>query len=260
MPLGYALGNAYFWAVIKQVSILGNGRVGTYLAQAFRQMAIEVRVFARQPKAGEKSWAAINTDADLCFICVADRAIATVSQEIPVQEGMLVHASGSIGLEQLDPKHPNRGIFYPLMSIKAESEFSIKEIPFCLEANSEANYQQLAHFAEHYKLQYYPVPSEKRRYLHLAAVFSHNFSNLLYHQSYQVLKAAGLPLTILKPLLQQQIAGLSEADPILNQTGPAVRKDENTLAAHLEMLDNPEIAELYQKITQLIQKEYGKKL
>lgn len=246
--------------MINRLAILGNGRVGTYLAYAFRQMGLEVDVFARKPLTGQKPWKEISTNADLCILCIADRFIEEVSAQIPAQNGILVHTSGSINLEALNTKHPKRGIFYPLMSIKKDSSFEIQKIPFCLEATNSTILEDLENFSQSNGLQHYAISSDKRKYLHLAAVLSHNFSNYLYHQAFETLKEADIPFSILKPLLEQQVNLLDDSDPILKQTGPAVRKDEPTMEAHFKMLQNPEIADLYQRLSQLIQKEYGEKL
>ncbi len=247
--------------MIKSVAIIGNGKVGTYMARAFRRKGIKVQVYARSPKSKtELNLSELDQDSDLCLICVADRNVAKVSTKIPAQHGILAHSSGTIALEDLDSKHEKRGIFYPLMSIAENSQVDLMEIPFCLEATDDSVLQDLEDWAETLSLKHYRVPSHQRKRLHLAAVIGHNFSNLLYHWAYLELKKSDLPLAILKPLLKQQVAGLESEDPIMHQTGPAVRGDFNTIEAHLKMLENPELADLYSKISELIQKEYEEKL
>jgi hypothetical protein len=42
-------------------------------------------------------------------------------------------------------------------------------------------------------------------------------------------------------------------DPVSVQTGPAIREDQSTIHAHLELLrDNPTLSELYSKLSQSI--------
>lgn len=246
--------------MIKSVSILGNGNVGAYLAKAFRQMGIAVSVYSRHPKAQELAWESLDGQADLCLLCIPDRFIAEVSAQIPVQSGIVAHTSGTVSLEAIDVKHQQRGIFYPLMSLRADSSVEVQQIPFCLEASRPEVYTELETFAKSHSLLHYPLDSEKRKHLHLAAVISHNFGNYLYHWAHSTLAEVDLPLPILKPLLLQQIQGLDESDPILKQTGPAVRKDKNTQEAHQELLKNPELAALYRQISSLILKEHEEKL
>ncbi|QNR23820.1 Rossmann-like and DUF2520 domain-containing protein [Croceimicrobium hydrocarbonivorans] len=247
--------------MIHKIAIIGNGKVGTFLSKAFADMGLDVSVYARNPKsASQKKLSELGDDSDLCLICIADRNIAELTKCIPAQKGILAHSSGTVPLEDLDIRHPNRGIFYPLMSLQAESEVDIQSIPFCLEASSESILNQLKSWAQSLDLSYYEIDSKKRKQLHLAAVISHNFSNYLYHWAWQVLQKADIDFEILKPLLSQQVKGLSAADPILNQTGPAVRGDLNTIKAHQELLENPELADLYQKLSTLIQQSNEKEL
>lgn len=246
--------------MIKSVSILGNGNVGAYLALAFRQMGIEVSVYARHPKGNDLALERLDGQADLCLLCIPDRFIAEVSDSIPVQQGIVAHTSGTVSLDAIHPKHEQRGIFYPLMSLRPDSLVEVQDIPFCLEASHAAVYHQLEAFALAHQLQHYPLNSEKRKQVHLAAVISHNFGNYLYHWAYTRLAEVDLPLSILKPLLKQQIEGLDNGDPILRQTGPAVRRDKNTLEAHQALIKDVELAELYRQLSELIQKEYEEKL
>lgn len=247
--------------MIRKVALIGNGKVANYFNAQFRALGLEVQIFARQPKSeSELPIEQLGKDADLCLICIADRNIEALSEEIPSQTGILAHCSGTVPLSSLSSKHKSRGIIYPLMSITEQSIFALSEIPLCLEGSDKNTFQQLKDFLIGYELKAYRVPSTQRQRLHLAAVIGHNFSNYLYHWAAQELKEVDLPLEILKPLLNQQVNGLDHIDPIKKQTGPAVRGDNTTMETHLKMLKNPELADLYKKLSELIRKEYEEKL
>ena len=171
--------------MIQSISIIGNGKVSQYLEKAFLQSGIEVQVYARNPKL--KQHLALNKlrgNNDLTIICVSDAAIASLSSSIPQQRGILVHSSGTAPLNTLDSKHPNRGIFYPLMSINAQTNLSLGDVPFCLEASSAACLKELETWADINKFNHYHIQSEQRKQLHLAAVISQNFTNYLYHWAF----------------------------------------------------------------------------
>jgi hypothetical protein len=54
---------------------------------------------------------------------------------------------------------------------------------------------------------------------------------------------------------------LATEDPEVIQTGPARRGDRTTIQAHLDLLSNhPELAHLYQLMSQSIARHYGKEL
>jgi predicted short-subunit dehydrogenase-like oxidoreductase (DUF2520 family) len=70
-----------------------------------------------------------------------------------------------------------------------------------------------------------------------------------------------LDYTWLLPLMQQTLERLAHEDPEAIQTGPARRGDRATIQAHLQLLStNPELANLYQLMSQSIANHYGKEL
>jgi predicted short-subunit dehydrogenase-like oxidoreductase (DUF2520 family) len=247
--------------MIERVAIIGFGKVGRYLKNAFALKGLEVTVFERSPqKPAHHHISNFSGDFDFCVLCVPDRVIRELSSQIAPCSGILSHSSGTVSLDALDEKHHNRGIFYPLMSIHANTTLDLSEIPICIEASNQESRFQIEKFAQKLKVSFFPIDSETRKHLHLAAVIAHNFSNYLYHWAFKELQTANLPLEILKPLLQQQVNGLGNQDPIHKQTGPAVRGDENTQKAHLEMLENPQLAALYKEMTALIKNDYEEEL
>jgi predicted short-subunit dehydrogenase-like oxidoreductase (DUF2520 family) len=89
--------------------------------------------------------------------------------------------------------------------------------------------------------------------LHIAAVFACNFSNHLYALSQELLKEQDLDFDLLRPLIAETAAKVQSNEPIKMQTGPASRGDQETVDAHIELLKkNPEMQELYQKLSQSI--------
>ena len=78
-----------------------------------------------------------------------------------------------------------------------------------------------------------------RAKVHLAAVFACNFVNHMYAVGEGIVRSAGLPFDVLKPLLAETAAkALDAASPADVQTGPAVRNDTGTRARHCALLDD----------------------
>ena len=97
------------------------------------------------------------------------------------------------------------------------------------------------------------VDSEKRKILHLAAVFACNFPNYLYYAAGAILQQNDLDFNMLRPLILETAEKVQVHLPLDVQTGPAVRNDEKTMAAHLELLqDNPDLQQVYTQLSQLI--------
>ncbi|MEO0627861.1 MAG: DUF2520 domain-containing protein [Bacteroidota bacterium] len=98
---------------------------------------------------------------------------------------------------------------------------------------------------------HFRLDDHQRASLHLAAAIGQNFTNFIYHLSYQLAEENGLPFRALIPLLQAD--PMNDKDPIDRQTGPAIRGDQATLEKHLNLLkDKPETRDLYLLVSQMI--------
>ena len=103
------------------------------------------------------------------------------------------------------------------------------------------------------------MDSEKRKALHIAAVFANNFSNHLFHIASDILGKKQIPFEIIRPLVEKTADKIKQEKPINTQTGPAVRNDERVIDSHIEYLkDNPEYAKIYELITANIYKAQQK--
>jgi predicted short-subunit dehydrogenase-like oxidoreductase (DUF2520 family) len=86
--------------------------------------------------------------------------------------------------------------------------------------------------------------------LHLAAVFACNFPNYLYGIAQNLLKDAQLDFGLLRPLILETAVKVQDQFPAEVQTGPAVRNDQQTMANHLEMLQqNDYLQQVYRLLS-----------
>jgi predicted short-subunit dehydrogenase-like oxidoreductase (DUF2520 family) len=239
-----------------RIGIVGMGRVGRYLASQFKKAKLEVHCFSQKEESGFISLNAyshyINT-LDVVLLCVPDTAVFEVSSRLEASTNLIAHVSGTTSIQALDLKHNQRGIFYPLMSLTQGSAVNVETIPFCLEANTENALAILRKLANTLGVRTHVINSEQRKKLHLAAVLSQNFSNLLFQKAYEVMTEAQLPFDLLKPLLLQAVERLGNDAPLKFQTGPAIRKDQNTIDSHLASLKDSNTQEIYKLITRSIQ-------
>jgi len=100
------------------------------------------------------------------------------------------------------------------------------------------------------------MTSEQRKQLHIAAVFSANFSNHMFSIAENILNKSDIEFSILLPLIQQTIKKLEKNKAKNVQTGPAIRKDTDILQDHLTNIQDKNIREIYQKISEDIIKEH----
>lgn len=251
-----------------RLSIIGSGNVAQHLIQVFSKSSeIElVQVFSRKP---ESIVHLISTDkivsdlnklipVEVTIISITDDAVAAVSKKLPFNNQLVVHTSGSIALEALDNKNRS-GVFYPLQTFTKSKEVDFKSIPICIEAENDIDYSILETLAKTISNLVYNVNSEQRKALHVAAVFVCNFTNHLYQIGNQICQQNKLSFDILKPLIQETANKIVSLSPEEAQTGPAIRKDTQTINTHLNFLTDEHQKEIYKMITKSII-DNGKKL
>lgn len=250
------------------VVLIGSGNVAQHLIVAFSQSDdVElVQVFSRKKEElthllpNEKITADFSTlkQAAVYIIAVSDNAIAAVSEKIPFENSLVVHTSGSMPLEILDQKN-RRGVFYPLQTFTKNKAVNFKEIPICLESENETDFLILEQLAKCISTTSYPISSEQRKALHVAAVFVCNFVNHLYEIGSSICVENQLPFSILHPLIQETANKIRTLSPTEAQTGPAKRNDTQTINAHLAFLTDDNQKEIYKLLTKSII-DHGKKL
>ena len=99
----------------------------------------------------------------------------------------------------------------------------------------------------------YAVDESRRAVLHLAAVFACNFGNAMNHIADDILKAEGMDLKMLLPLLQESLRKLQTLSPAEAQTGPAARGDRLVMEKHLSMLEDDRVKRIYREVSRYIE-------
>jgi predicted short-subunit dehydrogenase-like oxidoreductase (DUF2520 family) len=248
-----------------RISIIGSGNVATHLGAAFKNAGHRmVQVYSRDVKNAAllayhigaeaiDDLGKINPDTDIFVISVNDDSITPIAQSIAKYQKLTVHTAGSIALEALTSIIPTAGVFYPLQTFSKNKEVDFTAVPLCIEGASEAITKQLTELAQTISNNVYHVNSVQRKALHLAAVFACNFPNYLYGIASQLLAENDMEFAMLRPLILETAQKVQERLPADVQTGPAIRKDEHTIAAHMQMLNaHPELRELYNVLSQAI--------
>lgn len=244
-----------------RLGIIGNGNAGNFFASRLNASPVEVFHFSRNPKQGQIPLSNLDSsfNLDLVFLAVSDQQIKSVSKTLEVLPSLIVHLSGTTPLSELDKKHKNTAVFWPLMSLSNQTKTPLQEIPFCLEASNSESRRTITNFCEYLSLKSQWTDYQQRLKLHLAAVISQNFSNHLFHLAHELLAEDNLDLELFKPILLETVNRINESDPSNFQTGPAKRKDENTINRHLELLSGSK-KEIYKIISQSIKETHERKL
>ena len=132
-------------------------------------------------------------------------------------------------------------------------EVNFEEIPVFVEGSSPQVVDYLKAVAGSLSGKVYEASSLQRKCLHLAAVFTCNFSNHMYALADELLKKYNLPFEAMLPLIDETARKVHEIAPRQAQTGPAVRYDVNVMDSHLQMLaDEPRLQDVYRQLSESI--------
>ena len=216
-----------------KICLLGAGNVASHLARALAGVADIVQIYSHslynaakladmigKPGIATDSLEQITRDADYYIVSVKDDCIADVARQTP-DSGIWAHTSGSIPMSVFEGHKTRYGVFYPL---------------------------KISNVVE-------PADSNRRKALHVAAVFACNFVNYMWIQADDLLKREGLDISFMRPLLEETLNKISNVSPANAQTGPARRGDTHIIESHLSQLDG-EQHDIYRLLSDLIMKYY----
>ena len=191
--------------------------------------------------------------SDLVFIAVTDSAIAEVSTVV-AKENIVVHCSGSTGIDVLAQRFNNCGVVYPTQTFSKHRKADFKNIPLLVEYSSPEAGVVIMEFAKSLSNDVREMTSSQRIYLHLAAVFACNFTNHFFAVAKNILDDNNVDFGLLYPLINETVEkALKCGNPAKCQTGPAVRQDNLTLEKHINLLEPiPYLKDIYISLSQSI--------
>ena len=211
--------------MIDTIEVIGaGGRVGS---------AVSARLRERGLRLGE-------VGPELVLLCVPDRAIAEVAQEIPLGP-WVAHVSGATPLAALAP-HERRFGLHPLQSFsKSRGPEQLDGAWAAVTAGSPEALRVAIWLAETLGLRPFELEEASRGAYHAGAAIASNYLVTLRAAARSLLEAAGAPPDALDPLIGGVVDGGFEL------TGPIARGDWETVERHLEVIraERPELEGLY---------------
>lgn len=246
------------------IVIIGSGNVAYHLAKAFTEKGISIaQLFGRNsedlqsiseelkiPYSPEKI-----AIADLYIICVKDDAIAEISAQIPTENCLVAHTSGAVSIKSLVGKY-RKAVLYPLQSFSKTKNLVYSEIPFFLDAETEEDKTELQNLVKIISDNIEFADDQKRKYIHLTAVFACNFTNHLYARAKEISDSQNIPFHYFFPLIDETTNKIHTLSPQKAQTGPAIRNDVEVLASHRNLLQNDEQLKIFDTLNESIKKMY----
>ncbi len=253
-----------------KIALIGAGNVATCLGPRLKEAGHEITaVYSRTVESArilaDRLGATYTTDlkavpaSDAAIVMLKDDALKELAPAIAgsLNSALLLHTAGSVPMDiWREASAKKYGVLYPMQTFSKESRIDWSQVPLFIEGSSAQILNDIRQLALTISPDVTPLSSEGRRKLHLAAVFTCNFSNHMYAIAEQLLKTEGVPFRVMLPLVRETARKVESIKPQDAQTGPAVRGDRKVIDEHLALLkDNPEFAELYRLISIDINKE-----
>jgi predicted short-subunit dehydrogenase-like oxidoreductase (DUF2520 family) len=255
------------------ISFAGAGRVAGALCMEFYRAGIKIQKIvsefedhgislANRCKASWSSELKFPDSTDIIIVAVPDHKLKELLGNINCHEHtMVAHTAGSYGLEVFPDRLKRTGVLYPLQTFSKERKVDFNNLPFFIETSDKDFSDILSKLVESIGGNVHFVDTERRKMLHLAAVFVCNFINHMLTAGNEVASRAGFSLEVLNPLITETVSKAIDLGPASSQTGPAIRNDLNTIEKHLELLSfSPELQTLYREITRSIITHYKNEL
>ncbi|WP_299214919.1 DUF2520 domain-containing protein [uncultured Dokdonia sp.] len=250
------------------INLIGTGNIAWHLANHFAKASgCKLKQIAGRSKDRLTDFGSLTQQlvtikelrpATITIIAVSDKAIKDVASQLPYQDTLVVHTSGSMAMDVI-PQH-RKGVFYPLQSFSKNDHVDFTQIPICIEASNAEDLQLLQDLATLLSIKIHTIDSHQRKQAHLAAVFVNNFTNHCYTIAQELCKKEAIPFELLYALLKKTAQKAIDHSPSDVQTGPAKRNDIEVIKDHLEMLQEEDHKSIYKTLTASIIAHYGKKL
>ncbi|HAR96989.1 MAG TPA: hypothetical protein DCR97_13680, partial [Deltaproteobacteria bacterium] len=199
--------------------------------------------------------------SDVVGVTVQDREIPAVAREIAthfqdLKGKVFFHTSGAhtaAELKPLDDRGANLGSLHPLQTFP-DVESGIAAIPstFIFIEGDEVAVANLEKIASHLGSEVVRIESSNKVLYHLSAVLVCNLLCALLYEGEQIMNNIGIDLDPFYPIIRTTLGNIEAKGPLASLTGPVVRGDSGTTAAHMAaMKDMPQAAGVYRELSRV---------
>jgi predicted short-subunit dehydrogenase-like oxidoreductase (DUF2520 family) len=197
--------------------------------------------------------------AEVVLLSLPDDRISDVCAEVAARQGFrngqwVLHVSGSLGLEALDPAARQGAETLSLHPLQAfpDVETGVARLPgsaIAVTARTEEGMRFGQWLAHQVGGRPFPLKDEVKPLYHSAAVFCSNYLVAVEGMAERLFRLAGVesPLPQFGPLARAALDAALRSGPGIALTGPAARGDTGTLARNLTALRDhaPEALDAY---------------
>lgn len=247
-----ALGRLLYLRRVPVVALAGRSRHRAARAAAFIGPSVQVVTTSDIPRLARR-----------VLVAVSDEAITPVAETMAeggMSTGVVLHTCGAKGPEALGPLvalgvacgmlHPLQTVTDPVQGVER-----LRHISFGLAGDRQALVwaEEIVALLEGHTLY---IAAERLSWYHAGAVLASNALVAVMDAATILLERAGVErqaaLYALEPLSRASLDNVFSKGPAAALTGPIVRGDVGTVAAHLDALTDapPEVAALYRGVAQ----------
>ncbi len=250
-----------------KVSFIGSGNVATHLAPALKKVSgVEIVQIISKDKGHAKNLAMkvkadhshelsrLRPNFDLLIISVGDDSLSEIIEQAPLPDNKIIcHTAGSVPSEIFSKASRKYGAIYPLQTFSKNKDINWYNVPIFITGSDEHTEKRLLHLAKQISGDVRTITDNQRFALHIAAVYSCNFTNAILTISQEICQRNELDFDLLKPLIDETMVKVWQMGPKQAQTGPAKRGDATVIDKHIEYLsDQGKEKELYQLLSDYI--------
>ena len=254
-----------------KIAFIGSGNLATHLSLALKAAGEEIIQVYSRTDAHAKELAdklgcihttnldKIYLNADVYILSVKDDAISQIADSIchKCPHALFVHTAGSVLMDIFKGKANHYGVFYPMQTFSKARKVYFRPIPCFIEASSNEDLAIIRSLAESISDHVVDCDSEKRKKLHLAAVFACNLTNHCYRLAERVLQEEEIDWKLYLPLIDETAKKVSEMSPKDAQTGPMVRYDINVMNRQLALIPDERTRQIYRLMAESIHEDSG---
>lgn len=258
-----------------KIGIVGAGKVGVAIASVLRAKGFEVAAIASRRQesldaarryvgdgvAYTRDIRDVVERSDVVGVTTQDREIPGVALEIAghfrdLAGKVFFHTSGAHGateLRPLDDKGAKIGSLHPLQTFP-DIESGITNLPstYIFIEGDEAAVPNLERIALSLGSKVVRIESSRKVLYHLSAVFVCNLLCALLYEGEQIMEKIGIDLVPFYPIIKSTLSNIEAKGPLPSLTGPVIRGDSDTMAAHLAaMKEMPLAAGVYKELSRV---------
>lgn len=246
--------------------MIGSGNMATFLALRLKEAGhpilqiISPQIQHAQTLANQVQAAAttdisqIRSDAEVVILAVPDDTLRQLADSLKLPHQTVIHTAGSVPASVLSGVSQKHACIWSIYSIQKEKTPTHRNIPMVVSSQETKTLELAQNLAKDISDVVYMLDDTQKSWAHLGAVIANNFSNHLMVVCEQLMQDHHIPFELFRPIIQDTVEKLSQRSPKTLQSGPAIRGDEQTIKAQMDMLAAyPMFARLYEMLSRSIQ-------